>query len=1118
MANRTHNFKATIGVKTLASTLVLTSALASNGAFAQTAEDDNALIEEVIVSGTRTSLKNAQDIKRDSATFVDAISASDIGALPDRSVLEALQRLPGVSVERFAASDDPDRFSAEGSGAVVRGMTATRTEFNGRDSFTANSGRGLSFQDVSPELMGSVKLYKNQTADMIEGGIGGTVSLHTRLPFDSDGQVAAFSGDYTYFDLSQKSAPNMSGLYSNRWDTEAGEFGLLVGLARGQQKSQSDGIQSEYYNSNDNTDGTFDSPLDAVRYPSGSNISSKYDERIRKGTSAALQWENPDDSVLATFGFMRSDSSLTWTERKIHIGNYDDRGGRTTRPMEGTNFTFDDSGTFVSGILGHSNDSWRSETLTNGSYDGLRVPTGPDGRPYNESVCFDLDSPDEGDMPSPSCDARSLTWGKNGGTGSRWQTQNSKVDDWSFNVRYIPSEQWEFIADVQYIDAQTSNTDVTMNLGFWALDYFNTDNSGTPQMGLINPWEAVRQTTVDYLTAEESVAATHEPAAVPITRSSEDYFASNSSYWWNDAMDHYERSEGEEISSRLDGTYFFEGSFFDSVKMGVRYAKREQTVRSVSYATWGAISGMRGKGSDEDEGYHAAWADMVMQNRTEQVDWSDFNRGNGSFMGNSTVQDGTVTGLRNDNQYLFVHPKVSLLKEYQQWDSIIGGAVYEGGNDPWEPVYERDIDGDGIPDTQGYFLPNDITDIQEINTAGYVMLNFGSDDFMFRFDGNIGVRYYQIDLESAGYVRFPDLVSRNTDPTKPEDYLTDVNNFLSPAETGFGNAATALLVAENSYSHILPSFNLKVEFTDDLIGRFAVSKAVAAPDIGDLRSYMTINAVLEETVYGEETDPNDTLVIREIESAGVRNWRGNAGNPYLVPMESIQYDASVEWYFADVGSLSASVFYKDLKNFFIDGAFPRVVTNTTTDVTQSVDVSGKVNGGDGELLGFELAYQQYFDMLPEPFDGLGMQFNYTYIDAEGVPNPALEDNSDRRSEDVTASLPLQSQSKDTANLAFMYDTDNWEFRTAYNWRSRYLVTARDGANLPYPPTWAAASGYLDASLFYSLNDNVKIGLQGSNLSNTIGKTEFQNVEGEELNGRSWFTNDRRYALVLRATY
>src|SRR5690606_13859408 len=309
-------FGARAGFVTLASTLVLTSVIAAQRTVAQETEET----EEILVTGVRQSLMNAQDMKRAESTFMDAISAADIGALPDRSVLEALQRLPGVSVERFASSSDPDRFSSEGSGAVVRGMTATRTEFNGRDSFTADSARGLSFQDISPELMSAVKLYKNQTADMIEGGIGGTVSMHTRKPFDQPGRLVAFSGDYTYFDLSKESSPSISGLFSDRWDTDIGEFGVLVSLARGESMGQSDGIQSTYFNTNSNVDGTFNSPLAAVRYPSGSNMGRKLDERVREGSAISLQFQNPDDTFLATFDWIRSDSSLRWEEQRVNLG------------------------------------------------------------------------------------------------------------------------------------------------------------------------------------------------------------------------------------------------------------------------------------------------------------------------------------------------------------------------------------------------------------------------------------------------------------------------------------------------------------------------------------------------------------------------------------------------------------------------------------------------------------------------------------------------------------------------------------------------------------------------------------------------------------------------------
>src|SRR5690606_29481654 len=265
----------------------------SSPTLAQNAPEQNSQVEEIVVSGVRQNLENAQDIKRNANTFVDAISAEDIGSLPDRSVLEAMQRMPGVSIERFQAPDDPDLFGVEGSGAVIRGMSATRSEFNGRDSFTANSGRGLNFQDVPPELMGGVDLYKNQSADMIEGGIGGTVSLKTRKPFDREGQMIAFTGDVSYGDMAEESSPTVSGLYSNRWETEsAGEFGLLINASYSELIGTSHGIQSDAFVKY--RADTIGAPASAamsdgqVWMTNGSNFFTKEDERVRRGFAAAL--------------------------------------------------------------------------------------------------------------------------------------------------------------------------------------------------------------------------------------------------------------------------------------------------------------------------------------------------------------------------------------------------------------------------------------------------------------------------------------------------------------------------------------------------------------------------------------------------------------------------------------------------------------------------------------------------------------------------------------------------------------------------------------------------------------------------------------------------------------
>lgn len=228
--------------------LALLSAITAMPAFAQEAEPvaKAEVTEEgdaIVVDGFRQSLENAQSRKKNADTIVDSITAEDIGALPDRSVTETLQRIPGISINRFAAGVDPDHFSVEGSGVVVRGLTYVRSEFNGREAFTANNGRALGFADVPSELLGGVDVFKSPSADRVEGGIAGVVNLRTRLPFDKKGLVIAGSLELNYGDFAKKESPTGAVVISNTWDTGIGEIGLLASASYSQLFSRADRFQ-----------------------------------------------------------------------------------------------------------------------------------------------------------------------------------------------------------------------------------------------------------------------------------------------------------------------------------------------------------------------------------------------------------------------------------------------------------------------------------------------------------------------------------------------------------------------------------------------------------------------------------------------------------------------------------------------------------------------------------------------------------------------------------------------------------------------------------------------------------------------------------------------------------
>ncbi|MBB5860162.1 TonB-dependent receptor [Xanthomonas arboricola] len=321
-------------------------------------------LDTVEVRGVRASLIKSQVIKRDASQIVDSVSAEDIGALPDRSVTETLQRVSGVTIDHFAARSDPDHFSAEGSGVMIRGLTQVRGELNGRDIFSAASGRGLSFEDVPAELMAGVDVYKNPSAEIIEGGLGGTVNLRTRMPFDNLGRIVGGNVDYNYGDMSKKYKPSASFLFSDRWNTGIGEMGFMIDVAHSELATRSDGIQVEPYVRRTDEAVLAGSGRSEVFVPGGVNWRQLDFERKRDGIAAAFQWK-PSDATEIYAQFLRSRYEMNWQERAAFFND----SNNSITPAPGTTFDYDDRGAFLRGSPVSS--SWRG-VLTG---DGVRFNT-----------------------------------------------------------------------------------------------------------------------------------------------------------------------------------------------------------------------------------------------------------------------------------------------------------------------------------------------------------------------------------------------------------------------------------------------------------------------------------------------------------------------------------------------------------------------------------------------------------------------------------------------------------------------------------------------------------------------------------------------------------------------
>jgi TonB-dependent receptor len=166
-------------------------------------------VETVVVTGIRGSLSSAADTKRNAGQVLDAISAEDIGKFPDKDIGEALARVTGVQITRNFGS------GGEGATVTIRGgdPSLTRVEIDGTTALSVSPGggdRSVDFRDLPVEFVQRLEVVKSPTADMVEGGLGGTVRVISRRPFDNPDGFVAGSAQIVNGDLPQSNDPKFA--------------------------------------------------------------------------------------------------------------------------------------------------------------------------------------------------------------------------------------------------------------------------------------------------------------------------------------------------------------------------------------------------------------------------------------------------------------------------------------------------------------------------------------------------------------------------------------------------------------------------------------------------------------------------------------------------------------------------------------------------------------------------------------------------------------------------------------------------------------------------------------------------------------------------------------------
>ena len=291
----------------LCGALVLAASLTLPAQVAIAAEE---IIEEVVVTGIRGSMKQSLDVKRDSAQVVDAVSAEDVGKFPDANVAEALQRITGVSI---------DRSGGEGQFITVRGLGPefNTVLLNGRTIATDNDGREFSFDVLASDIIQRAEVFKSSTSNLPSGGIGATVNVVTARPLDQggSGSTLTFSAAGQYDDLREDTSPEITGVYSFANDDR--NFGVLVGASYSDRSSQEDSSFTNGFSLRDGADiinapessAGLDAssivPLPAGRVQQQVVISRDEQDRERLTLNGALQFR-PTDTLEITVDALHS--------------------------------------------------------------------------------------------------------------------------------------------------------------------------------------------------------------------------------------------------------------------------------------------------------------------------------------------------------------------------------------------------------------------------------------------------------------------------------------------------------------------------------------------------------------------------------------------------------------------------------------------------------------------------------------------------------------------------------------------------------------------------------------------------------------------------------------------
>ncbi|MFC3121748.1 TonB-dependent receptor [Agaribacter flavus] len=1105
-------------------------------------ENNEETTEHIEVKGTYKALSEAAALKRSASQIVDAISAADIGKLPDTNIAEALQRVTGITIGRDDAGD--------GTSFQIRGFSENSLTINGKGVVTDGfDDRENNLNALSSALVKNIVVSKTPTADQIEGGSGGSVELTTFSPLDFDDLELRVSADLNDNSLKSDPSAKISGLYSDRITLDgAGELGFLINLEKENRNTYSEGFSTRYGGTDRSRNGRHDpvgigrsiallntlgqAPLNAAFIPRFSDVSLRDQEIDTDTISGAIEWA-PTENFSVEFKGSFSEYKKANAQSNLRLngsqlgGNRDARGefGVTLEPgatwdtlVRPANANEYDVSTFA------DNYTLPNGNTLNSQFTSGELATGDVMRSMLTSGIFLADS-ENNNQNSP--------FSSRGGLFIQEKSQtNVGIDiDW-----YV-TDDLLITAQVGRSESETDNLNRRMELHletehpvtgrrlYPSLRYDIRNGGNLPEYELL--WrEPVLDENGNRIGGRD-IAGFAPDYLDPVAR--------NDLHRLHRLDKSLSRTRGTIDEARFDVDWDVELGGITRIEFGGRYDSLENFKDRSDFRTPfvpgfedndadGIPDDLDGDGLPDNPERRGSRPNRTLTSLIEDP-----------LVGSEDAAFSSVTPELLDRFFLLRDGLSGVSSNFpgQFWGTTDDAAL-------WDETINSVYGGHEV-------LLNELQTekVFEDTTAFYLKLNFEYEVAGMPLTGNIGVRHgkttgqseafiahcnmpWLVDAEKTAIVRQEQQEFRDNlqawidggevgeqptltpsfwdrplsthqgrnDPLGAPERMSFCNTRLEP-----GGDQVAVIFQDDPWV-ITPGFpaqGILRTGTPNVDGTSLWKDYLASEYEYDFTlPSLNLNLGVADDMYVRfaayktiaRPGPNDLSL-----DPANRNGVFTQGNPNLKPYETESFDISWEWYISQTDNISLTYFSKDLLNQKID--------STEFNVDLNRLVSQPINGGDGKVDGIEFSTVHTFGYLPEVIRGFGVQLNYTIIDSE---------QSNGWDEYTGFDLPIVNRSDETYNIQFFYENHGWSARLAYNWRDSRLhgaeeqsyrdltlgqindaSTAAAGQNVynnfidVNPRSWYEDYAQLDFTLGYDFSDNLSVVFKASNITEEVNR-------------------------------